>query len=214
VDSVKVRPSTAADGSVPVDIVVTNTSAQIITAYSYALVAHYADGHEQTTKRMVDDISGLVGDRMGRHADSTESIPAGASRTLTVTVPADAGAAPPLSVTANMTMVALADKTALGDPASIASLQASRAGQVKMIAAVVADLRQVKESSSPKKSADDLVRSLTTGNHDNADRSRALVMRGVAKGLESGTGALDDALNAYETYLAVFTEHSKLREVK
>jgi hypothetical protein len=61
----------------------------------------------------------------------------------------------------SITMVVFDDNTAVGEPVEIEILQGERMMWVQMLSAVVADLRTVKNSPSPKETVDELVLSLS-----------------------------------------------------
>jgi TonB family protein len=201
-------------------IVVRNVSSRTITHFSYSVLARYADGSEQTTRGKVDLLNSLMLDELrplsgsAQSPGSLERLGLGDSRKITALFPLSAEGLAPVSVTTRIVMVVLDDNTALGDPTEIRNLQYGRMQDVQWFSALVADLRSVKNSPSPKKAVDELILSLSGGasSGDSITPGRVAMLRMVLKALDrpAGVQSLDKALVVYEAQLAFVTKHSNL----
>jgi hypothetical protein len=202
-------------------IVVRNVSSRTITHFSYSVLARYADGTEQTTRGKVDLLDSLMLDELrpllGSAQDSSalERLGPGDSRKITALFPLSGEGLAPVSVTTRIVMVAFDDNTALGDPTEIRDLQYQRMQDVQMFSALVADLRSVKNSPSPKKTVDEPILSLSGGasSGDSITPGRVAMLRGLSKALDGPGGAqqsLDNALTVYEAQLAFVKKYSNL----
>jgi hypothetical protein len=200
-----------------IEIELNNLSTETVTAYSYEIVGRYADGTQSRVAHVVDDVSALVADRLKLATRPFSTLRRGEYMRFTAEVPLDSLGAQPISIEAHITMVALGDRTVIGDAAGIDSLQESRRNQAGTIAQIVADLRSVAAAPAPKKAADDLIARLTAGERQPAqNRTRVALLRVVSRNLDQTPGAAGSALATYEAELAVLTEHSALtrREAK
>jgi hypothetical protein len=185
-------------------IVVRNVSSRTITHFSYSVLARYADGSEQTTRGKVDLLNSLMLDELrplsgsAQSPGSLERLGLGDSRKITALFPLSAEGLAPVSVTTRIVMVVLDDNTALGDPTEIRNLQYGRMQDVQWFSALVADLRSVKNSPSPKKAVDELILSLSGGasSGDSITPGRVAMLRMVLKALDrpAGVQSLDKAL--------------------
>jgi hypothetical protein len=201
-----------------VALVVTNVSSRTITGFSYSVLARYPDGSERTTGASVELVFPLMLDELrplsggAQIPSSIERLGPGQSKTLTTFVPLSGDGLAPV-VTTKIVMVALDDNTALGDLKEIRRLQAGRLPYVEDMSSLVAELRRVRGSPSPKKAADDLVLSLSGPPSEGAHApGRVAILRLASKLLDGpdGTQKLDQAITVYEALLASAKKYSSL----
>lgn len=200
-------------------IVVRNVSSRTITQFSYSVLARYADGSEQTTRGKVDLLNSLMLDELrplsgiAQSPGSLERLGLGDSWKITALFPVSGEGLAPVSVTMRIVMVAFDDNTALGDLTQIRSLQAERMEFVRMLSAIVSDLRRVKNSPSPNTTVDELILSLSgKDSSEGLAPGRILILRLVSERLAKAGAQqfLDKSLALYEAQLAFVTKYSNL----
>jgi hypothetical protein len=160
---------------------------------------------------MLDELRPLLGN--AQSSPPVERLGPNDSRKITALFPLSGEGLAPVSVTTRIVMVAFDDNTALGDLTEIRRLQYERMDTVQDFSVLVADLRSVKNSPSPKKAADELVSSLgAKASSQDSVSFRVAMLRAISKALDgpAGVQSLDKALTAYEAQLAFVTKHSNL----
>ncbi len=122
--------TTAQEGGVRAEVSLTNASSRIITAYCYAVTATYASGASQVARGCIDDVSVLVRHRLPAAQSTATAEPRSVgpreTKTLSVFLPLSADQRPPVSLQGRISMVALDDKTVIGDASDVVALQHSR----------------------------------------------------------------------------------------
>jgi hypothetical protein len=211
-----------------VKVELTNTSAQPITAYTLRATVTPEGGRPVQSEITRDMVWVLALARSGQPVPSGSGFGPGQITQSTVDVPISAEAAypgdpaPVLKTTAEVTMVAFADRTALGSAKAMASLMYSRvdgAGEAKEMVAVLGGLQGAGDAHAAMRelvlAAQKNVTAAAPGNsgHMLAER-RLAALRTFAMPVAEHPEALAPAAKLWQARYEILNEHSALRPVE
>jgi hypothetical protein len=142
---VSVKIGAEQGGPVHVTAELENFSGKTITAYAVTFIAGYADG-VQREQSLTEDILGET--VLSRVPGVTVPTSAGTLnphevRPVKMSLPLGAGALPPVSATARVTMIIFEDRTAVGDPHWIQTVFDGRRTSSQQDEALLTELREL-----------------------------------------------------------------------
>jgi hypothetical protein len=178
-----------------IEIPLTNLSGLTITAWSYSVQVRYPDGSTRVAGPMVlDSVSSLL------KGNERDSFLPGTTRNLTATVPLDDAGEPPLTANAALRVIALADKSAIGDSTEIGQLASSRRSMAGRMSEVLAEIEKARQSPNPRAEMEAL-----------AKRYPGAIVRQLVPLVDNPT-AIDAALSGYREYRDLLNQHSALNQ--
>jgi hypothetical protein len=200
-----------------------NTSPQLITAYTLGATVTYGNGQTAQGQITRDMVWVLINEKMGYPPPLNEVFGPGQVTTSMIDVPVEPGASPagvPLvpTISASVTMVAFADRRALGSSTAIAFLSATRTNSADEANDLAADLDAVKGATDIPTALRELISKVqgekAAPGLSNARRQRAerrfsaLKMHGGA--LAEHPEALPVMTKAWQIRSEVLRDHSAL----
>jgi hypothetical protein len=138
--TVTTSPATGASGVV-VSVDLLNLLAKTVTAFSYSVTGHYADGKEIRTDRGSDILSStVIKNRAEPGVVGPSTLRSFETFHARLQLPTAADGSMPVLVEAEVTALLFEDRTALGDPAQIQSFLDGRKAEGQRLALVLADI--------------------------------------------------------------------------
>ncbi len=148
--------------SLRVTVQLANTSKQVITGFTLVATVTYGNGQQEQGAVTTDMAWVLINEKMG-YPPPDEVFGPGQVKASSIDVPIDAsmdsppGVSPTPRISAVVTMVAFADKTAAGSEAAIAALMRMRAQEADEAGDLVADLAALRGVPDTRAAYSDLL---------------------------------------------------------
>jgi hypothetical protein len=205
-----------------------NTSELVITGYTLVATVTYGNGQQKQGMVRTDMAWVLVNEKMGYPPPRDEMFGPGQVKASSIDVPvgdgteSSSGISPALRVSAVVTMVAFADKTAVGPEAEIAALVRMRVQGADEAGDLATDLATLREAKDTRAALGDLMAkarsakwAATAGGRDQqaAERRLSAMQRYAAPAAEHPE-ALPLAIKAWQMRNDLLREHSSLRRLE
>lgn len=189
-------------GHAQIDVTLKNGTEKAITAWRSTVTATFSDGSTNASEVIVD----FVTDLLSPNQDST--FRPGTSRTFQQSAPLGLQGQSPVSVVANLSMVAFSDRTAIGDIVQINRLASSRGSMARVIDQQTQVIQKALDGPSPASTLRALVtdRKNRFTNGPMPERILALLDSGA---LPDGA-AVKAILNSQRMYQALLVAQSYL----